>query len=309
MRGYRFFCSSVVLGLVCTIAPLYLHADSDLEEHLRYEYADKTLVIRNFYHGGRLNYDSAGSPANGSVASGDWTVDGFVRVASLSLSGLRLTLHAERLSVIGAGQILEFQRSDLKKNRVKGESRLRIEVELDPNGITVEKADAALSRVFLTTKDRFADLMPDYWRPCILAASNGKGTKKYSACRFSSEVAAVPGVVSGAEDDKTGEAERAVSDLQIVPIRKGVTPPRPQFAPDPEFSAEAQKLRYQGVITLMIVVDQSGHPRDIRILQPLGMGLDRKAVDTIARWQFSPAEKDGQPVSVEMAVQINFHLF
>jgi hypothetical protein len=37
------------------------------------------------------------------------------------------------------------------------------------------KADDALSRIFLTSNDRLAGVVPGYWMPCALAASVGEG--------------------------------------------------------------------------------------------------------------------------------------
>jgi TonB family protein len=90
---------------------------------------------------------------------------------------------------------------------------------------------------------------------------------------------------------------------------RGVTPPRPIYSPDPEFSEEARKAKYQGVCTLMIVVDTDGKPINLRVVNSLGMGLDEKALETVRTWRFEPGMKDGHPVKVEMAVEVDFHLY
>jgi periplasmic protein TonB len=89
----------------------------------------------------------------------------------------------------------------------------------------------------------------------------------------------------------------------------GVTPPRPIYSPDPEFSEEARKAKYQGTCTLMIVVDTDGKPTNLRVVNSLGMGLDEKALETVRTWRFEPGMKDGHPVKVEMAVEVDFHLY
>jgi TonB family protein len=89
----------------------------------------------------------------------------------------------------------------------------------------------------------------------------------------------------------------------------GVTPPRPIYSPDPEFSEEARKAKYQGTCTLMIVVGADGKPTNIRVVNSLGMGLDEKAIETVRTWRFEPGQKDGHPVNVEMAVEVDFHLY
>lgn len=90
---------------------------------------------------------------------------------------------------------------------------------------------------------------------------------------------------------------------------RGVTPPRPIYSPDPEFSEEARKAKYQGTCTLMIVVATDGRPINIRVVSSLGMGLDEKAIETVRTWRFEPGQKDGHPVNVEMAVEVDFHLY
>jgi periplasmic protein TonB len=92
-------------------------------------------------------------------------------------------------------------------------------------------------------------------------------------------------------------------------LGKGIKPPRTIYAPEPEFSDPARVLRYQGTLTLGVTVNQEGFPTHVRILSPLGCGLDEKAVDAVQRWRFQPAEKDGQPVSVTIAVETIFHLY
>jgi TonB family protein len=90
---------------------------------------------------------------------------------------------------------------------------------------------------------------------------------------------------------------------------RGVTPPRGIFTPDPEFSEEARKAKYQGTCTLMLVVTADGRPTNIRVANSLGMGLDEKAIEAVKTWRFEPGQKDGHAVSVEIAVEVDFHLY
>jgi TonB family protein len=334
----RLLRTFATLILVVGTTPLRVHATSELEQHLRDQYNGKTFVLRNFYHGDRLSYDSAGSLVSDSAVTGDWTVDGFAHVISLDLHGQSLTIQAERLSLLNNGQAFQFRQNSGKgkKNDEKKERKaekgygLRIDVEFDAAGITPEKADSALSRIFLTVQDRFADSVPAYWKPCALAASTGNSVKRaawnssekritlqtggnqYDACRFPPELAAIPGLLRGAgESPESAQArvgESKIPDGSVVPSRRGVVPPKLVFSPDPAFPEQARKAKYQGTVTLLITVDETGLVRDIRIVGPLGMGLDQRAADTVSKWRFIPARRDDQPVAVDMAVEVDFHL-
>jgi protein TonB len=89
----------------------------------------------------------------------------------------------------------------------------------------------------------------------------------------------------------------------------GVQAPRPLETPDPEYSEEARKAKYQGVVVLWLVVGPDGRPKNIKVERPLGMGLDQKAVEAVQHWKFEPATKDGKPVAVQINVEVNFRLY
>jgi TonB family protein len=89
----------------------------------------------------------------------------------------------------------------------------------------------------------------------------------------------------------------------------GVSAPRPIYAPDPEFSDEARKAKYQGTVILWVVVGPDGRTHDIRIQRTLGMGLDEKAIQAVSQWRFEPARKDGMPVAVQVNIEVTFRLY
>ncbi|MBV8205840.1 MAG: energy transducer TonB [Acidobacteria bacterium] len=95
----------------------------------------------------------------------------------------------------------------------------------------------------------------------------------------------------------------------VFSVGGGVSAPRGIYMPDPDYSEEARKAKYQGVVTLWLIVDQNGRPRDIKVSRSLGMGLDQKAIEAVRNWKFEPAKKDGQPVAVQINVEVNFHLY
>ena len=89
----------------------------------------------------------------------------------------------------------------------------------------------------------------------------------------------------------------------------GVSAPRVLYAPDPDYSEEARKAKYQGTVTLWLIVGQDGHPRDVRLARSLGMGLDEKAIAAVKQWKFEPSMLNGRPVPVQINVEVNFRLY
>ena len=95
----------------------------------------------------------------------------------------------------------------------------------------------------------------------------------------------------------------------VYSVGGGVSEPIPIYKPDPAYSEEARKAKYQGTVVLWIIVDASGVVTDCRVVKPLGLGLDEKAVETVRTWKFKPAMRNGTPVPVRVMVEVSFRLF
>jgi TonB family protein len=88
-----------------------------------------------------------------------------------------------------------------------------------------------------------------------------------------------------------------------------VSIPKLIYAATPSYSEAARKAKLEGIVILKLVVDEDGNPQNVRVVRPLGMGLDEKAVEAVRRYRFNPALKDGVPVPVEINVEVNFRLY
>ena len=95
----------------------------------------------------------------------------------------------------------------------------------------------------------------------------------------------------------------------VFRVGGGVSAPRVIYQPDPEYSEEARKAKYQGTCVLWLIVGPDGRPRDIKVSRTLGLGLDEKAVEAVKSWRFEPAMKDGKPVAVQINVEVSFRLY
>jgi periplasmic protein TonB len=95
----------------------------------------------------------------------------------------------------------------------------------------------------------------------------------------------------------------------VFRVGGGVSAPKELYAPEPEYSEEARKAKYQGTCVLYVIVGADGRPRDLRVARSLGLGLDEKAIEAVKTWKFEPALKDGKPVAVAISVEVEFRLY
>ena len=88
---------------------------------------------------------------------------------------------------------------------------------------------------------------------------------------------------------------------------KEVTPPTVTHKADARVAngyAERDKVR--GTVQMRLVVDTEGVPRRIALARPLGYGQDERAVESVAKWRFTPALRDGKPVALSLVVNYDF---
>jgi len=91
-------------------------------------------------------------------------------------------------------------------------------------------------------------------------------------------------------------------------MRAGATAPQIIYEPDPEFTDEARRVKYQGICVVSVIVDTQGNPQNVHVIRPLGMGLDQKAVEAVQHYKFKPAMYQGHPVAVEVDILVDFHI-
>jgi len=88
-----------------------------------------------------------------------------------------------------------------------------------------------------------------------------------------------------------------------------VSSPEVIYKVEPEFSEEARKAKFMGVVTVTLIVNTQGLPQDVHVIRGVGMGLDDKAVEAVRQYKFKPAMENGHPVPVRVNVEVNFQIF
>ena len=106
-----------------------------------------------------------------------------------------------------------------------------------------------------------------------------------------------------------GPGEGAGTGGGAYSVGGNVSAPIPIYKPEPPYSEQARKAKYQGTCVLWIVVDAQGNVQQAQVVKPLGMGLDENALSTVKTWKFKPAMRNGVPVPVRVMVEVSFRLF
>jgi TonB family protein len=89
---------------------------------------------------------------------------------------------------------------------------------------------------------------------------------------------------------------------------EGVTPPVPVSKTKVSYTAEAMRQRIEGSVILQAIVTEQGLADQITVVQSLDDGLDAQAVEALRGWRFTPGQKDGTSVPVEVHVEVVFTL-
>jgi periplasmic protein TonB len=73
-----------------------------------------------------------------------------------------------------------------------------------------------------------------------------------------------------------------------------------------DYSAEARKAGFSGFCIVRLTVDERGIPRNVRVVRPVGMGLDENAIKAVKQERFRPAMRGGRPVAFPLSMEVNF---
>jgi TonB family protein len=146
---------------------------------------------------------------------------------------------------------------------------IKVEIHLDQPLVSADQAQVVMDRVFFLGAEALQHTKPEYRR-----------------------------------SDDTSSAGPVYSIG-----KEGVKQPQSVYTPEPAFSEEARRAKYQGTAVLYVVVDKEGNVSRIRLERPLGMGLDENAMERLKTWRFKPGTYDGQPAAVEMNIEVTFNLY
>jgi TonB family protein len=99
-------------------------------------------------------------------------------------------------------------------------------------------------------------------------------------------------------------ADRTAREAGLSPV----APPVPRRKVDPKYVAAAAADRVEGKVQLACVIGKDGRVSTVELVRGLDDRLNQTAEEALAKWEFEPATRHGEPVEVDVLVEIPFRL-
>jgi len=103
--------------------------------------------------------------------------------------------------------------------------------------------------------------------------------------------------------------EDPAAHAYLFPNLDGVSAPKCVYCPDPSYTDEARRNKFQGSVVMSVVVDEKGTIRDVRLVQDPGNGLAQRSIEALKKWRMEPSrDPEGNPVTVRVGIETIFRL-
>ncbi len=104
-------------------------------------------------------------------------------------------------------------------------------------------------------------------------------------------------------------AGASAQDQPIYKIGNSIKAPVLIKEVKPNYTEGAMRRRVEGSVELSVVVLRDGTVSDdVKITKSLDDELDEQAVNAAKQWRFRPGTKDGEPVNVQVNIELTFTL-
>ena len=116
--------------------------------------------------------------------------------------------------------------------------------------------------------------------------------------------------VSPAADKPAAKRATPKSRENPKPIARISRDPSPLASNQtPKYPPQALRSGVEGSVSVRVEVDASGVPTDVKVVERSGersRDLDSAVTDTVRKWRFEPAMKDGKAVAGTVVVPVEF---
>jgi TonB family protein len=269
----------VVLSFVASMLTLPLAAqvtEADISARL----VGKQVYLRGMWDGDKLSFDADGQPAQ-AYSPLPFTEAAF-KAASVKLKDGKLQVKGERIQ-------LRFNPDgtiDGLPDKAEHGGRMLIEVQ----GVPGTDFGKALDAIFVSNLASLTPSLPNYWQ-------------FYAQKNFMPAGTAVTDSPAAIEAAEKSRASRAMH------IGGSVKPPKVLNSVKPSYTAGARAAKFSGNVQVYLWVERDGSVSHLQVTKPVGMGLDDVAVAAVRQYKFAPATRDGNPVTVDLYIDVNFQIY
>jgi len=86
------------------------------------------------------------------------------------------------------------------------------------------------------------------------------------------------------------------------------TPPKATYTPDPLYPEDI-KVRRNSMVVLRVRLSPQGKISALEVHRSGGPEFDREAIRAVSQWKFEPAKCAGEPIPVEINIEVNIRLY
>jgi periplasmic protein TonB len=94
---------------------------------------------------------------------------------------------------------------------------------------------------------------------------------------------------------------------RVVRIGGNLKPPKQIYSEAPKYPVIAKQAQIQGTVIIDAVIDEHGDLVQARVVSGPAL-LIPSALETVLKWKYEPTRLNGEPISVEMHVEVHFVL-
>jgi len=279
-----------IAGILSLGTPVCAQA-ADEAKQLELRYRGVPSRVRDLVSDSKIRYDTRGKLI-GKWHPGQWTWHSTVQVTNVEAKGMFLRIKANRL-------LLNYNRGTHKFAALTTMQTLEIEIETSPRTDGKVNVDGEWNKAFLMPDEKYPLDMQPYWEPFIACLINSKTEE----CEYYEKKAWEPDVY-----DINPTSDWKPSYPGVYTVGNDVTPPKVRSRVQPQYTDVARIAKVEGTVLLEAVVTKGGAIRILRIIRPLGFGLEENAAEGLSKWTFQPATRMGQPVDVLLGIEVNFNL-
>jgi serine/threonine-protein kinase len=88
----------------------------------------------------------------------------------------------------------------------------------------------------------------------------------------------------------------------------GIVPPKKIAGDFSRYPDAARRRRQSGVVTVAMVISETGIPEELQVVESAGEILDEAVLTAVREWRFEPASRNGRPVRIHWRVRQHFRL-